>query len=104
MKYLLVMGCTSRLCNAFFYAMTIQGLAAQYATSLILKYIYIGRSYKWMFQLEYLFNGTLQILAIRITVENGNQSSLPKTFICVVAILFETINVTCCDTCILNSL
>jgi len=55
-----------------------------------------------MFQLEYLFNGTLQILAIRITVEKGNQSSLPKTFICVVAILFETINVTCCDTCILN--
>ena len=40
MKYLLVMGCNSRLCNAFFYTMTIQGLAVQYATSLILKYIY----------------------------------------------------------------
>ena len=45
------MGCNSRLRNAFYYTMTIQGLAVQYATSLILKYIYynylnIGGSYK----------------------------------------------------------
>ena len=40
----------------------------------------------------YRFNGTLRFLAIRITSEKRN--SLPKTFI-VVAILFETINVTC---------
>ena len=42
----------------------------------------------------YRFNGTLRFLAIRITAEKRNRNSLPKTFI-VVAILFETINVTC---------
>ena len=42
----------------------------------------------------YRFNGTLRFLAIRITAEERNRNSLPKTFI-VVAILFETINVTC---------
>jgi len=34
----------------------------------------------------YRFNGRLRILAIGITSEKGNQNSLPKTFIPVVAI------------------
>ena len=51
MKYLLVMGCNSRLRNAFFYTMTIQGLAVYSArpvwfSNTYIITIYIGRSYK----------------------------------------------------------
>ena len=110
MKYLLVMGCNSRLSEAFFlrhdYPRLGRTVRDQFDSQIHISYLYRQKLQMDVSAriLLYLFNGTLQILAIRITVEKGNQSSLPKTFICVVAILFETINVTCCDTCILNSL